>query len=98
MDIKILEWRSNYRRRHSHSVAQTDTSHLRSSVGRKTLETQKIFNIFGKHIFSLVHDNLRHVAGTDRLIINVGAAELETARVQSQREDAPQCYEQPESR
>ena len=73
------------------SRAQTEVSHLRSSMGRNpTTETRDAEDL--QHLrednLSPGRDNLRQSAEIDRLTLNSGAAELETARIQSQGEVA----------
>ena len=66
------------------SRAQIDFSHLRGSVERiqstDTRDAEDLQNVREENL-SLARDNLGHPAEIDRLIRNLGAAELETARI-----------------
>ena len=82
------------------SCAQTEVSHLRSSVERnQSAETRDAEDPQSsrEHHLALARDNPGHSAEIDRLILNLEAAELETARIRSMGRRA-EFYEQLESR
>ena len=89
--LKVLDWRSNYRRRNSNSVGLRlkfrTCEVLWSGINLPKLETQKIFTIQGNKIISLTCDNLRQSAEIERVILTLPEAEIETPRIRSQWED-----------
>ena len=70
------------------SSAQTEVSHLRSSMGGinpPKLETQKISSTLKeRETLYVARDKMREI---DRLILNLGTAEMEAAHIQSLWED-----------
>ena len=83
------------------SRTQIEVSNLRSSMERnqsfETLDAEDLQHVREEKL-SQARDNLRHSAEIHRPILILGAPEWETARVQSQVEDAKNCDEHLESR